>query len=251
MLFVTAAVADTININWMDGNTTYAQTTCEIGGDIILPTTPTKRGYTFKGWLVEYTRLEYIESTGIQYIDTGVLLSNTDVFEITFQSLNSLSAPIMGAISGGTSYTSTNNLTVTYNREAYSVYCDGDFGNARYSWNAGNRADGLKHTIKYKGLNIAPTLDGVQMQQYTAHTLTKNNPTVTTWLFGFNRTSTGVSSQSGVRIYDVYIQGKGHFIPARRNSDGVLGMYDLISNTFFTNQGTGSFIAGPVAENHK
>jgi hypothetical protein len=37
-----------------------------------------------------------------------------------------------------------------------------------------------------------------------------------------------------------------NFIPARRNSDGVLGMYDTVSNTFFTNAGTGEFIAGPV-----
>ena len=37
-----------------------------------------------------------------------------------------------------------------------------------------------------------------------------------------------------------------NFIPARRNSDGVLGMYDTVSNTFFTNAGTGEFIAGPM-----
>jgi hypothetical protein len=35
-------------------------------------------------------------------------------------------------------------------------------------------------------------------------------------------------------------------VPARRNSDGVLGMYDTVTNTFFTNAGTGEFIAGPV-----
>jgi len=34
------------------------------------------------------------------------------------------------------------------------------------------------------------------------------------------------------------------FIPAKRNSDGVLGMYDTVSNTFFTNAGSGDFIAG-------
>ena len=34
-------------------------------------------------------------------------------------------------------------------------------------------------------------------------------------------------------------------IPARRDSDGVLGIYDTVSNNFFTNAGTGTFIAGP------
>ena len=201
-----------------------------------------------------YTRLEYIQSTGTQYIDTGILLSNTDVFEISFQSLNSLETPIMGAISGGTSYTSTGNLSVTYTvlsgLSAYSVYCDGAAGNSNYSWNGGNRADGLKHTIKYNGLNIAPTLDGVSMTQVGTHTLTENTPTVTTWLFGRNNTSTGTLSQNGIRIYNVNIQGKGHFIPAKRNSDDVIGMYDTVTGTFFTNAATSGpdFTAGPPAD---
>lgn len=33
--------------------------------------------------------------------------------------------------------------------------------------------------------------------------------------------------------------------PARRDSDGVIGMYDLVSRTFKTNSGSGTFIAGP------
>jgi hypothetical protein len=36
-------------------------------------------------------------------------------------------------------------------------------------------------------------------------------------------------------------------IPAK-NSDGVVGMYDLVSGQFFTNQGTGVFGEGPVVE---
>ena len=35
-------------------------------------------------------------------------------------------------------------------------------------------------------------------------------------------------------------------VPARRDSDGEIGMYDLVTNTFFTNSGTGEFIAGPM-----
>ena len=33
-----------------------------------------------------------------------------------------------------------------------------------------------------------------------------------------------------------------------RNSDGVLGMYDTVSQQFFTNAGTGTFIAGEVID---
>ena len=36
-----------------------------------------------------------------------------------------------------------------------------------------------------------------------------------------------------------------NYVPAKRNSDNVIGMYDKVTNTFFTNQGSGTFIAGP------
>lgn len=39
------------------------------------------------------------------------------------------------------------------------------------------------------------------------------------------------------------------FIPSRRNSDWVVGMYDSANNTFYTNMGTDNFIAGPVVNN--
>ncbi|MBP5794934.1 MAG: hypothetical protein J6W41_02870, partial [Alphaproteobacteria bacterium] len=38
------------------------------------------------------------------------------------------------------------------------------------------------------------------------------------------------------------------YIPAKRNSDGVIGLYDTVNNRFYTNAGTGTFIAGQVAE---
>ena len=49
--FVGIAHATTVNIDWDVDGSTYAQTTCEIGGNLTLPAqTPTKYGYTFKGW---------------------------------------------------------------------------------------------------------------------------------------------------------------------------------------------------------
>ena len=42
--------ANTININWYNGDTRVAQTTCTYDDSITLPTEPTKVGYTFNGW---------------------------------------------------------------------------------------------------------------------------------------------------------------------------------------------------------
>jgi hypothetical protein len=54
------------------------------------------------------------------------------------------------------------------------------------------------------------------------------------------------------RIYyvKIYVDSENlsfNGIPARRDSDGELGLYDTVTNTFFTNAGSGEFIAGPVA----
>ena len=42
--------ANTININWYNGDTRVAQNTCTYDGQITLPQQPTKVGYTFTGW---------------------------------------------------------------------------------------------------------------------------------------------------------------------------------------------------------
>ena len=49
--FVGIAHATTVNIDWLMDGSTYAQTTCETGGNFTVPTpTPTKYGYHFVGW---------------------------------------------------------------------------------------------------------------------------------------------------------------------------------------------------------
>lgn len=50
VLFIMPLHATTVNINWTVDGDTYAQTSCETGGNFTLPTTPTKYGYHFVGW---------------------------------------------------------------------------------------------------------------------------------------------------------------------------------------------------------
>lgn len=40
-----------------------------------------------------------------------------------------------------------------------------------------------------------------------------------------------------------------NFIPAKRNSDNAIGMYDTVTGTFYTNSGTGDFVAGAAIAN--
>ena len=48
------ASATTQTVNWYTDDNTHNTTTCTIGGDVTLPTAPTKRGYTFNGWKFAY-----------------------------------------------------------------------------------------------------------------------------------------------------------------------------------------------------
>ena len=51
VLICNIVFAETINVNWKVGDTTYSTSTCESGGNLIIPQTPpTKYGYTFVGW---------------------------------------------------------------------------------------------------------------------------------------------------------------------------------------------------------
>ena len=75
MLCANIAYGDTMNINWIVDGTTYDTTTCTVGGDVSLPTAPTKYGYTFRGW-INYTPIEYIQTTGAQNINPGIVVGD-------------------------------------------------------------------------------------------------------------------------------------------------------------------------------
>lgn len=49
-MFLGGAFGDTLNITWMDGDSVHGTSSCTVGGNLVLPNAPTKRGYTFIGW---------------------------------------------------------------------------------------------------------------------------------------------------------------------------------------------------------
>ena len=71
------------------------------------------------------------------------------------------------------------------------------------------------------------------------------------YLFASNQNGTPNYGTNGYlyyfKIYDNDVLVRD-FIPCYRNSDNVVGLYDLVNNVFYTNQGTGSFTYGQVQE---
>ncbi len=76
------------------------------------------------------------------------------------------------------------------------------------------------------------------------------NTSNTVYIFGRNNTSNYLKAQ--VYYYKIYNDDNivRDFIPAQRNSDNVVGMYDTVSKQFFTNAASSDpdFTAGPPVQ---
>ena len=251
---------NTINLNWYDGDTklTVQQSaqSCVYDGTLTVPTTqPTKPGYTFNGWKVihvpgGYTELEYIQNASTGYIDTGVY-QNT--------SLNNIESYI------GFAYTATpsDRQLMGFNGEKDNYW--------------GIRPDGNKVVFDIQpsppgtyGILVNTKYDIYTKQIKQSYTLKAylNNTLVEDFIAtgyrGFNDSQLRIfnlgdgmhgttryqAKNFRIYYYRVYMDGNLVFngIPARRNSDGVIGIYDSVSNTFKTNSSSGTFIAGPAVQ---
>ena len=246
MIFTCANInilrAETINMQWLnEDGTVYDTTSCTAGGDVILPTAPTKRGYTFMGW-VSFTPIEYLESTGTQYINTGVVFSGPNArvilrFEPT--NVNHYGRHTYAGAQPGWTFIANN-------------VAPGKLGVYHGSLNATqwSQADISVNTIYtldmvQEGNTFSYKINNIENSAYTTISYT-SSPYI---LFG---TSIGsaYAEFSQMRLYYAKIYDNGvlirDFIPGL-DQNGVPCMYDNVSRQYFYNSGTGDFIAGPVA----
>lgn len=99
----------------------------------------------------------------------------------------------------------------------------------------------LNDEIIVDGLNIT-----IGNYRYTANVIPPDIG-VKFALFGYNRTTGVVNCSGSSRIYYAKFFNSnqniiGNFIPCIRKSDSKPGMYDTITDTFYTNDGTDEFI---------
>ncbi len=226
---------NTIDLHWYaDSDTTTemnvanASQSCTYDGTLTPPATiPTKTGYTFKGWMVRgvpdgYTRLQYIQSTGTQYINTNITGGTRVVIDVI-----------------GTPRTD-DYVVYLFGKINATGYTDG-LTQYKGQWANGSSVDTRQRfDVEYSasGLNINGVL-------YTNRTLANN---VNLGLFGSTASNRRIS---GAKVYSVQIYNNTtlirDFIPAKNDSN-VVGMWDTVSKTFFTNSGTGTFVAGPTIQ---
>ncbi len=195
-----------------------------------------------------YTALRYIESTGTQYIDLGMPIGSTENITAKFVYLNSVGSGWFGA-ADGTDWRSPR-FTFSYPSgypSTFMIYSTANTNlNAMYYYAGSPCAIGTPYIINwygnpYKTAQLYPNISW-EVTYHEVYTPTRN-----AYLFYVNYPGFEISATTrSMRIYYFRVEGKLDLIPARRDSDGELGMYDLVSGTFLTNSGTGNFIAGPM-----
>ena len=220
----------------------------------------------------EYEQLEYIASTGTQYIDTGVYWTSekativadlmvttwkasSTIFgsEERYSGSNRYFAHILHAGSANGNYanyigTTSHGTTTTLVKDTRYVLEYIAHGNNTFSTKTTNHNTG---EVKVYNNKVA----------YAGTILTRQNSTQTAankghiYIFSnhnaYNGTA-GIQNMAAMKLYrfsmiqdDIYVRD---FIPCRRKSDGKVGLFDLVTGQFYTSP-AGNFTAGNVVTN--
>ena len=205
--------------------------------------------FAIPGWSATlpsgYTELEYIESTGTQYINTGVAGFNTGSWEIyakwmlPVETQTNSYADVFGVYYGENYNTYR---VITNLKDSSKYYVSGNSKAGGGSVALSDKAINQIHTATAK--NGYVIFDGVTITTSTQGTALPSDASLGIFAKGDG------NGKIIARIYSVNVKKDGtlirNFVPAK-DSSGVIGMYDTVNNRFFTNTGTGTFIAGPVA----
>lgn len=187
----------------------------------------------------DYTQVEYIESTGTQYIDTGVEVTssnyNTIKFSYDAQMLDTSGAE--WAVSG-TGIGNKNQMYIgTNSGKIYYGLVSGDK-------DTGVAYDYTRRVWTYDAKNAKVSVSGlceVSMTDLAAPTVTKN-----LHLFAYANSAGNQTCHkerhwsSQVWVNDVLVRD---YVPCI-NSSSEVGLYDLVENKFYSSGGTDSFTAG-------
>lgn len=185
-----------------------------------------------------YTRLEYLQSSGTQYIDTGFAPTNHTTIKIKL----SITSKTAKFVYGSRISVSENVHDFEFDlqtRVYAQFYSSNTQDYTNYNWDF-NKIYNIEN-----GKNGA-YINGVKIKTYPENVFTS---TLNIYLFGLNQNNYFQASRALYgKIYNAQIiEGSTlvrNFVPAKRNSDNKPGMYDLVNNVFYVNQGTGEFVMG-------
>lgn len=181
-----------------------------------------------------YTEVGYIESSGTQYINTGICPTNNTKVEVVF-SADKNSVFVYGS------------RTTMGSGDAHGFYVAGQayfmFGTHMTNTASAKVTQQVKYTVSIS--QDGGYLDGALKQSYDTMSFESVLPM---YLCAMSNNG-NVDGRTFVgKIYSFRVWESGELIqslvPCKRDSDGAVGMYDTVTGTFLTNSGTGVFAAG-------
>lgn len=236
----TFAFAQTIR--WHVGDSIIRTDTCSSGDSVTPPTAPAgKTGYHFAEW-VPYQPIEYLESTGTQYIDTGYKPNSNTRIEMDLM----ISKATSGIDDGTTSFEMGSRIATKNKLFCSMFYTDNRF---RFLYGSNDFSDrnlsiDEKHSIIMYGTGRC-YIDGVLQYNYNQENIDNN---FNIYVFKFNNGGIPAGGGRGtlyyLKIYDNDILVRD-LVPVL-DTNGVACMFDKVTKQFFYNAGTGDFIAGPA-----
>ena len=191
-----------------------------------------------------YTLLEYIESTGIQHIDTGFKPNQNSRVTLEFESAAKPAgwACVFGTANGTSSNANLDSFAVWQDASAntYGYYYGDDHANAPQNVTIVGRhsADCNKNVMTIDDTTVSRVLENFTCRRNLI-------------LFATNRMGT-VDYNAKIKLFSAKIYDSGvlirNYIPCT-NESGAVGLYDTVSAKFYGNNGTGSFVKGPEIVN--
>lgn len=193
-----------------------------------------------------YRQVEYIESTGTQYIDTGFIPTINSRYELDVQFIEPSSKTEF--CNGVTGYEInegnyfrfgigclTENYAASYPNNWYFAVAD------KNNYPLGK--DTHRHLFYIDMQNGSYGFDDTVYYQ----SITQFTQRFSLYLFARNHvTYSIIDCYCHQKLYGCKLYEGGEkvrdFIPCYRKLDGVAGMYDLVEGKFYTNKGTGEFL---------
>lgn len=189
-----------------------------------------------------YTQIEYIQSSGTQWIDTG-FKHNQNTRVVMDVQPTSIGAVNAWAFEGRTSNSSAKHGVFFYGNSKGDSKWNSDYGgSSRLPFTGVDKTDRLN--IDYNK-NVC-IINGVSV----THTTSTFQSTRTLSLL-CKRDSETADSFLNAKLYSCKIYDNGvlirNFVPCI-NSSGTVGMYDTVNHAFYGNAGSGVFTAGQLVE---
>ena len=205
--------------------------------------------------LSSYERLEYIANTNGGWILTNLYLTSKSTLNIKVQPLIKKNTSFCGS----TELFNEKDGWITKN--AIGLGISQDNNSFKFFWGSGPIIKNYDANKAFEGciddiwlhieldriynLSIANNIGSIDGVKAVA---LKNVEFETKYPFSIFQISRSIPFKSALpqRIYDLEIGGdlNAHFIPVKRKSDGVIGMYDLVGRKFYTSPNGVAFTGG-------